>query len=174
MLIFFRSFPPGTLPVVSIGFGAIALQFLWPRLAMAALLLAAMRAPGLAWVFAEIALWTVVPYTEAGPTLWLLAIDAAAIALSWRPQGHYTHAALALALLCAQPTADTVVWRIFKMNVAMLLGAVMCNDTGDAPRRAPIQIALILVLGPLYALYGVVLCAVLVSQQTDVVPDIPL
>jgi hypothetical protein len=176
MHLFFRSFPPGALPWLSAGFGAVALQFVWPRLAMSVLLLAAMntRAPGFAWVFSEVALWTAVPYVETGPTLWLLAVDAAAVALASRPQGHFSHTALALALLCARPAGDTVVWRILKMNVALLLGAVMCADQGDAGQRAPLQIALVLFLGPLYALYAIVLCAVLISRQTDVVSDFPL
>ena len=140
---------------------ALALQFLWPRLALVALAAVVLHTRELAWVLVVLLVFVLVPRDDTGPTLWSLAIDAAAIALQVAARDAGTRTAVLLAALAARPCADTAVTRAMKVFAALMLGALARSE--DAAMR----VALVLLFGPLYALYGVFQCCLLVSAQMD-------
>lgn len=171
MQLFFSRLRPGELAPLVLAAVALAAQFLWPRLALLALAAivvytdAARRFHELAWVLVVLLAFVLVPRDDTGPTLWLLAVDALAITLEVAARDTGARSALVLAVLCARPGADTAVTRAMKVYAALTLGVLLRGEEHAAPMR----VALVLLLGPLYALYGVFQCCLLVSAQVEVI-----
>lgn len=171
MQLFFRALRPGEAPILACAAAALAAQFLSPRLAIAGLALLVVhvetvrRMHDLAWILGLLLLFVLVPIDGSGPTLWLLAVDALAITLEVACRGTAAQPALVLAVLFARPAADTVIPRAMKVCAALVLG-VLLRDEGQ---NATLRVLLVLLMGPLYALYGIFECCRLMSAQTDII-----
>lgn len=171
MQLFFRALRPGEAPLLLCAVAALAAQFLSTRLALAGMALLVMHVEGarrmhdLAWLLGLLLAFVLVPIDGSGPTLWTLAVDALAITLEVACRDDRARPALVLAVLLARPGADTVVWRAMKVCAALALG-VLLRDGGHP---AMLRVLLVLLLGPLHAVYGVFECCRLMSAQTDAV-----
>lgn len=179
----FRKIPIGAAPSIVGGFAGLLLQLFSPRLA-AGLLLSMCLATcmnhvigGLAFVFASVATWMFVPLGD-GPELWILVVDAVAVVcvLVGRRMGdtRWLYAVLAIAVVLGRPTADSVLFRSLKINAAFFMGVLLWSDVDSAlspfhgQSSAPFHVALVLLLGPLYTLYGVFVCCNLAIDQLEI------
>lgn len=163
MQLLFRFVRAEDVPVLAAALAALVAQFVWLRLAVVvlALLLARVGSGRLGPLVALLLLAMLVPAGGPGVTPWILAADVlvagAQMALG---AGRARYLVAAAALLC-HPSADSTVTRAAKTYAALVWGVLQPGET--------VQLVTLFLMGPLYAVYGVVRCGVLASSQVEVV-----